>query len=237
MRKLSLLVVIVFAAAFASPHLVGKEPKDAPLSPMHLLQERAAKGEPAAIAALRDSAAAGNTDAMNWLGFLYWQGKGTALRQDSALIYLRSAAHLGNPRAMANLGHLLLAGSAEMRDTITALSLLGRAAQSRAVSAIRELSDYYTSQNPVSNPLPQKQEAASTESNLSENLHNIHWKSDSIHAANLRLLADLRARGIVLPYSHSLSIELYNRSAQLGDTLSQRIIRELLEIFPDALSH
>ncbi len=205
---------------------------------MHLLQERAAKGEPAAIAALRDSAEAGSTDAMNWLGFLYWQGKGTALRQDSALIYLRSAANLGNPRAMANLGHLLLAGPAEMRDTLTALSLLGRAAQSRAVSAIRELSDYYTRQNPVCTPLP-----------------NIHWKSDSIHGANradsihganradsihganLRLLADLRARGVVLPYSHSLSIELYNRSAQLGDTISQRIIRELLEIFPDALSH
>lgn len=221
MRKLSLLILIILAAAFASPRIGGEEREKAAPSPMRLLEDRAASGDRTAISMLRDSAAAGNATAMNWLGFLYWQGQGTPLRQDSALFFLRSASALGNPRAMANLGHLLLYGPAEMRDTLTALSMLGRAAQARSIAAIRELSDFYTTQIKAQ-PVP-----------VSGNRPHL----DSISGANLRLLADLRARGIVLPYSHSLSIELYNRSAQLGDTLSQRIIRELLEIFPDALSH
>lgn len=219
-RKLSLLILIIVAAAFASPRLGGEEREKAAPSPMRLLEDRAASGDRTAIAILRDSAAAGNAAAMNWLGFLYWQGQGTPLRQDSAIFFLRSASALGNPRAMANLGHLLLYGPAEMRDTLSALSLLGRAAQARSIAAIRELSDFYTAQIKA-RPIP-----------VSGNQPHL----DSVSGANLRLLADLRARGEILPYNHRLSIELYHHSAMLGDTTSQRIIRELLEIFPDALS-
>lgn len=228
-----MLILIILAAAFASPRIGGEEREKAAPSPMRLLEDRAASGDRTAIAILRDSAAAGNAAAMNWLGFLYWQGQGTPLRQDSAIFFLRSASALGNPRAMANLGHLLLYGPAEMRDTLSALSLLGRAAQARSIAAIRELSDFYTAQIKA-RPIPSGYRPHLD--SISSSFPHSATPLDSVSGANLRLLADLRARGEILPYNHRLSIELYHRSAMLGDTTSQRIIRELLEIFPDALS-
>lgn len=66
-----------------------------PGTPMRKVEDRAAEGEAPAIAALRDSAAGGSTRAMNFLGFLYWQGKGTRLDRDSALLFLREAAAKG----------------------------------------------------------------------------------------------------------------------------------------------
>lgn len=93
-----------------------------PGTPMREIEDRAANGEECAISALRDSASAGSLRAMNYLGFLYWQGKGTRLDRDSALMYLRNASAAGDAKASANLGHLLLAGSPECRQTRQRLS-------------------------------------------------------------------------------------------------------------------
>ena len=114
-----------------------------PGTPMREIEDRAANGEECAISALRDSASAGSLRAMNYLGFLYWQGKGTRLDRDSALMYLRNASAAGDAKASANLGHLLLAGSPELpADTAEALRLLDYAAGHRSPSALRELADY-----------------------------------------------------------------------------------------------
>lgn len=115
-----------------------------PGTPMREIEDRAANGEECAISALRDSASAGSLRAMNYLGFLYWQGKGTRLDRDSALMYLRNASAAGDAKASANLGHLLLAGSPELpADTAEALRLLDYAAGHRSPSALRELADYF----------------------------------------------------------------------------------------------
>lgn len=178
-------------------------------TPMRDIEDRAAKGEAAAIAALRDSAAAGSLRAMNFLGYLYWQGLGTRLDRDSALIYLRKASAAGDPKASANLGHLLLTGSPELQaDTAEALRLLDYAAGLRTPSALRELADYFE-----------------------ENI------GDSASAPAIKKVADAYSHGHILHYNYHKSIEYYNRAAKLGDTVSQRIISELLEIFPNILDN
>lgn len=171
------------------------------------VEDRAEAGETKAIAALRDSAANGSLRAMNFLGYLYWQGKGTRLDPDSALYFLRTAAAGGDAKAAANLGHLLLTGAPQLEaDTTQALQLLNFAASKYAPSAIRELADYY----------------------------DFH-PADSLSAPSLKIIADAFSHGRILSYNYSKSIEYYNRAAELGDTASKRIIAELLEFFPDIL--
>ena len=179
-----------------------------PGTPMREVEDRAAAGEHCAIAALRDSAENGSLRAMNYLGFLYWQGMGTRLDRDSALFYLRSASDAGDPKASANLGHLLLTGSPELQaDTTAAIKLLDYAAAHNSPSAIRELADYF-----AINP------------------------GDSTSAGAIKKVADAYSHGHILRYDYKKSIEYYDRAAALGDTTAQRIIDELLQIFPDALS-
>lgn len=175
---------------------------------MREIEDRAASGEGAAIAALRDSAEKGSTRAMNFLGYLYWQGEGTALRRDSALYFLNRAEEAGDLKAAANLGHLMLVGAPEVpADTLRAITLLHKAAKRGLPAALRELDDYF-----AANP------------------------GDSASAGALKTIADAYSHGNVLPYNFHRSIELYNRAALLGDSASNHIISELLEIFPDILN-
>lgn len=178
-----------------------------PGTPIREIEDRAARGESAAVAALRDSAEKGSLRAMNFLGYLYWQGTGTRIDRDSALFYLTKASDAGDAKASANLGHLLLTGSPELpADTVRALRLLDIAASRRSVSALRELADYFA-----------------------------RHPGDSASAQAIKKVADAYSHGHVLGYDYRKSIEYYNRAAQLGDTVSQRIISELLEFFPDIL--
>lgn len=178
-----------------------------PGTPMREIEDRATAGEPCAISALRDSADAGSLRALNYLGFLYWQGLGTRLDRDSALFYLRAASNAGDPKAAANLGHLLLTGSPELKaDTAAAIRLLDFAAGRRSPSAIRELADYFAENH-----------------------------GDSASAPAIKKVADAYAHGHILRYDYKKSIEYYDRAATLGDTTARRIIDELLQIFPDAL--
>lgn len=177
------------------------------MTPIRELEDRAEAGEAPAIAALRDSASSGSLRAMNFLGYLYWQGRGTRLDRDSALYFLRMASDRGDAKAAANLGHLLLLGAPEIpADTVQAMRLLDYAASRNAPAAVRELADYFE-QN----------------------------RGDSVSAPALKKVADAYAHGRILRYDYKKAIEYYNRAAELGDTVSKRIIAELLEIFPDAL--
>lgn len=194
------LLSAILATALTSATLI-------PGTPMREVEDRAAAGEAAAISALRDSATAGSLRAMNFLGFLYWQGIGVRLDRDSALTYLRKASAWGDPKASANLGHLLLAGSPELcPDTSQAIRLLDFAASKRSPSAIRELADYFEKH-----------------------------PGDSASAPAIKKVADAYSHGHILRYNYKKAIEYYNRAAHLGDTVSKRIVSELLEIFPDAL--
>lgn len=173
--------------------------------PMRDIEDRAAAGDPAAIIALRDSAERGDTRAMNFLGFLYWQGMGTRLDQDSALYFLRGAASKGDAKASANLGHLLLTGAETLQpDTVEALKLLDFAAARRSSAAIRELADYF----------------------------ECH-PGDSVYAGTLKMIGDVYSHGFILPYNYRKALEYYDRAAQLGDTIAIRIMKEHREIFPD----
>lgn len=175
--------------------------------PMRDIEDRAAAGETCAIRALRDSADAGSLRAMNFLGFLYWQGMGTRLDRDSALFYLRTASANGDAKASANLGHLLLMGAETLpADTTEALKLLDFAASHYSSAALRELSDYYE-----------------------------RHAGDSVAAGTLKLIGDAYSHGFVLPYNYRKALEYYNRAAVLGDSTAIRIIEEHRQIFPDEL--
>lgn len=171
-------------------------------------EDRAAEGDARAIYALRDSANGGNTRAMNFLGFLYWQGKGTHMNQDSALFYIRKAADLGDAKALGNYGHLLLRGSVILpSDTIEAIRYLGKAVEKGNIAAMRELNDF---------------------------LHVYH-DYDTINPGAIKKIADAYSHGYPLAYDYRKSVELYYRASLAGDTVSQRIIDELVQMFPDIL--
>lgn len=194
--KTPLLILIILCSSVLLPGIS-----------IHEIEDRAAAGEAQAICALRDSADSGMLRAMNFLGYLYWQGEGVRQDRDSALYYLQMASDKGDAKAAANLGHLLLSGAENLTaDTARALQLLDYAASRHAPAAIRELADYFES-----NP------------------------GDSASAHMLKRIADAYSHGYVLRYNYRKSIEYYNRAAELGDTLSRRIISELLEFFPDIM--
>lgn len=193
------LQVLIFCFVSVSALLSGTNIRE--------IEDLAATGETSAIAALRDSADNGSTRAMNFLGYLYWQGLGTRQLRDSALYFLCRAEAAGDLKAAANLGHLMLVGDSCLpADTLKALSLLQKAAEHGLPSALRELDDYFSTNS-----------------------------GDSASAGSIKIVADAYSHGRVLPYNYHRSIELYNRAALLGDTTAQRIISELLEIFPDIL--
>lgn len=198
MKTLIAIIAVVAASASIIPG-----------TPMREIEDRAAAGNPAAITALRDSASAGNSRAMNFLGFLYWQGMGTRLDRDSSLFFLRKAVDAGDIKATANLGHLLLTGAPELKaDTTEALRLLDLAAGRHSSAAIRELADFFEKNS-----------------------------GDSTSAGAIKKVADAYSHGDILRYNYKKSIIYYDRAAQLGDTAAKRIVSELLEIFPDALPH
>lgn len=175
--------------------------------PIERIEDKALEGDKSAIGMLRDSAAAGSTRAMNFLGYLYWQSGREELKRDSALWYLRQAAAMGDAKGAANLGHLLLLGDETLRsDTAEALRLLDFAAGRRAPSAIRELADYFE-----------------------------RHPGDSASAGAMKKVADAYARGHILRYNYNKSIEFYHRAALLGDSAAIRIVDELRQIFPDRL--
>ncbi|MDE7437644.1 MAG: sel1 repeat family protein [Muribaculaceae bacterium] len=195
---LTLILAVISLSAYSVANSNG-------VDPMRDIEDRAAAGDPVAIIALRDSAECGDPRAMNFLGFLYWQGMGTRLDQDSALYFLREAASKGDAKASANLGHLLITGAETLQpDTVEALKLLDFAASRRSSAAIRELADYFD-----------------------------RHPGDSAYAATLKLIGDVYSHGFILPYNYRKALEYYDRAAQLGDTVAVRIIREHREIFPD----
>ena len=173
---------------------------------LRVIEDAAEKGDQMAIASLRDSAHCGNPRAMNFLGYLYWQGRGTRMDKDSALYFLNAAAELGDAKAMGNLAHLMLIGDDSfVADTVKGICLLSSAAERNSMAALRELSDFldYTS------------------------------RYDSLIPSGIKRVADAYSHGYPLPYDYHKSIRLYDRAAMAGDTISQRIVDEVRQIFPD----
>lgn len=74
----------------------------------------------AALPLLQESARAGDNNAMNDLGQMYWKGAGVPVDQDKALDWLKKAANAGNAAAMNALAHLYLAGGSVPRDVLAA---------------------------------------------------------------------------------------------------------------------
>ncbi len=173
---------------------------------MRTIEDAAEQGDCNAVAALRDSALAGNPRAMNFLGYLYWQGRGTRLDKDSALYFLNAAAELGDAKAMGNLAHLMLVGDESFApDTVRGIQMLSRAVEKRNVAALRQLSD----------------------------ILDQTARYDSLIPSGIKHVADAYSHGYPLRYDYHKSIKLYDRAAMAGDTVSQRIIDELRQIFPD----
>lgn len=196
MRSLLLLIAALLA--------IGVQPS------IRELEERAEQGDAVAIGLLRDSAENGNTRAMNYLGYMYWQGTGTRCLKDSALYYLKRAADLGDAKAIGNLGHLKIIGYEEMRpDTAEGVRLLNTAVIMRNRAALRELADILESTN----------------------------RYDSLCSGGIKIVADAYSHGYPLRYDYHKSVELYNRAAQAGDSMSIRIVDELIQLFPDLLRH
>lgn len=173
---------------------------------LRTIEDAAEQGYCYAVAALRDSALAGNPRAMNFLGYLYWQGRGARLDKDSAIYFLNAAADLGDAKAMGNLAHLMLIGDETfVPDTVRGIQLLSRAVEKRNIAALRQLSDILDQTN----------------------------RFDSLIPSGIKHVADAYSHGYPLRYDYHKSIRLYDRAAMAGDTVSKRIIDELRQIFPD----
>lgn len=195
MRSLLYIFIAVLAAGM-------------PVAGIRDLEERAERGDAGAICGLRDSAAVGNARAMNYLGFLYWQGLGTRHDADSAIYFLRKAADLGDAKALGNLGHLMLIGSEKLPvDSAEGIRLLDVAVEGRNLAALRELADL----------LDQTE------------------RYDTLCPGGIKKIADAYSHGYPLKYDYKKSIRYYWRAAQAGDSVSSRIIDETTQMFPDIL--
>lgn len=182
---------------------------------MRYLEDRAARGDASAVALLRDSAGSGSARAANFLGFLYWQGRGVRQDRDSGLYFLDRAAALGDVKALANLGHLLICGDGVDPDTLKALRYLNRAARAGAPAALRELSDLLAGAVPGKGILAERYK--------------------EVNAGSLAVVAFNIMKGIRLPYDYRRAMDYFLMSARMGDPSAQFIIGEHLELFPDAL--
>lgn len=80
-----------------------------------------------AIPLYRAAADSAYPPAQNYLGFLYFQGKGVTQNTDSALMLLQAAAAADYPKACNNLAWLLISAPAMQHDTTKAVYWLQRA--------------------------------------------------------------------------------------------------------------
>lgn len=179
------------------------------ISNIRELEDRAEKGDVQAISMLRDSAESGNARAMNYLGFLYWQGLGTRRDADSAIYFLSRAASLGDAKAMGNLGHLMIIGTEDMpADTAEGIRMLNEAVVGRNSAALRELAD----------------------------ILDITARYDSLCPQGIKKVADAYSHGYPLHYNYEKSIQYYWRAAQAGDSVASAIMDETIQLFPDILN-
>ncbi len=195
-----LLLHILIAAMIAGPALTG----------IRDLEDRAERGDKSAVSMLRDSAENGNARAMNYLGFLYWQGLGVRQDADSAMYYLRHGVACGDAKAMGNLGHLLLIGERGITpDSVEGMRLLNAAVAGRNSAALRELADILD--------------------------HTERY--DSLCPQGIKKVADAYSHGYPLHYDYKKSVRYYWRAAQAGDSVAARIIDETVQMFPDILKN
>jgi len=88
-------------------------------------------------------AAAGDTQAMGYLGILYLEGKGTAKREDLAIPLLRRAAQAGDPRGMHGMGVAHQHGRGVDRNYPEAMRWFLEAAQQGFAGSMNNVGELY----------------------------------------------------------------------------------------------
>lgn len=217
-----------------------------------------------AISLLRQAANADFPPAMNYLGFLYREGRYITADPDSAEYWIRRASDAGDPNAAANLAYLILEHDshtdslaanqsyADCQTDTEAAGLLRRAADAGVTPAMLRLSSLYAEgrgvpRDSVEATTLAMQAARSlfagrdprTAVLLAEKIVADSTRTDA-HSLRLRgeawkLLGDAYSTGRGADYNHDASLSAYYRAAQLGDSIATRFISETLELFPDAL--
>ncbi len=102
----------------------------------------------------KDAAAAGNTDAMNDLGALYYDGRGCEQDFTKAVYYYDTAAKLGNRQAQENLGYCYYYGRNMPVDYEKAFHYFALGAFDGHLISLYKIGDmyqngYYVEKNPV----------------------------------------------------------------------------------------
>lgn len=202
------------------------------------------------VAASRDSslywleraAANGEPKALNNLAYMLITDTAAISASDSvrfadAISMLRRAADAGVPEAMAHLGDIYAAGKGVAPDTIAAKNYYLNATSRGLADAERRLwwlmGDKYNSLSPDSalqEGLKARDANAPTVA-----FRLFHKAAEAGIAQAYTLVADSYAGAKGVDYNHELSLQYYIKGALAGDAEAKRILKELLEIFPDIL--
>lgn len=202
------------------------------------------------VTASRDSAlywlerAADNGDpkALNNLAFLLLNDSTSVSRNDSsetarAIAMLRRASDAGVPEAMSHLGDIYATGHGVAPDTLRAHDYYLRATSRGLADAERRLwwlmADRYAQLSPDS--ALQEGIKARDANAPTVAFRLFHQAAEGGVAQAYTLMADSYAGAKGVDYNHELSLQYYIKGALAGDPEAKRVLKELLEIFPDIL--
>lgn len=207
--------------------IAGKEDAD---SGLFWLDKAALQGEPRAA---------------NNLGYLYLRGEIVPRDIEKAQAYLEAAASAGLPTAQVMLGDVLTSPLfADYHPNPTEADSL-RAAELYAEAAAH---GNHGGEMKLINIMEPRWEALPADSalNLGKEYNRKHMHHAAValfeaasrddNAEAMELLAEAYSKGLGTKYDHEKSLRYYLRAARRGRPSAQRVIAEILEIFPDALN-
>lgn len=188
---------------------------------------------------IQRAAEQGDAKAQNNLGWMLMEGDGVQHDFNKAAYWLNSAAEQGLPVAMSQLADLYKTGKGVECDTTRAEALYQRAFMAGLADAQDKLLDMQLSRYEA---LSSQDALTAGKFYLSIGAYRIAATlfeiaaQDETNADALAYLANAYSRGEGVEYNHQRSLQLFLRSARLGNPASQFVIGELLEMFPDAFN-
>ncbi len=160
------------------------------------------------------SAAAGSSDAMNDIGYLYYNGLGVTQDYSKAMEWYTKAADAGNASAMHSIGYLYYSGLGVMQDYNKAMEWCVKAADAGNASAMNGIGNLYY------NGLGVTQDYAKA----------MEWYTKAADAGNasaMNSIGILYVDGLGVTQDYSKAMEWYMKAADAGYDWAMYNIGEL----------
>ena len=151
----------------------------------------------------RKAADAGDATAMDNLGSMYENGKGTAQDYAEAMQWYRKAADAGNATAMNNLGSMYEDGKGAAQDYAEAMQWYRKAADAGNVTAMVHLGYMYDHGEGV-------------EQNYAEAMKWYHKAAEKGYARAMNILGYMYRNGLGVEQDYAEAMKWYHKAAEKG---------------------